>query len=312
MFKSRPRRKLKVTIKGLFSPSIPYEVRITDLDWTPYESDYEQQRYGSYDTNSCWCLATVKRLETQLNWLWAMGMFSEEAKKFFIPYLNQNGRFAVSERLFEILGKNGDSGGTAEEAGYLMAQNGIIPRSMLAYTLQQANSWGSKQLFNQDYFNPNAVTPQMIELGKQSLRYIKIAYQKIGKNWTTPDFIVLQNALKQAPPVIGIPIPNDVSKWNGTFIQYDGGKTPQHEVGLYKLIDDSGYPISDQYQPPYKKLSKDYYIPFCTQLVVTAIQPVAKNPIYQNMNNNSFWENVWAWFIGNKLPYPNVPIGSNK
>lgn len=312
------KKKLSVKVKGLGNKlgnvllPITYEVRVIDGDWSVYFSSYEPQRYGPWDTDCCWCLSTVNSVEDQLEWLWKNGMFSPEAKAFFTAngYLDTNGNISLSERFIEILSNNRNTGGSSEEAWQLMKAYGIIPRSMLEYTLERALAQPSQGAFASDYFAPSAVTQPMRDLGKKFLSYVSIAYQRIGTDWAPRNRTIMAAAVKQAPLCYGIPIPADVFKWNDTVVQYDGSTTVAHEVLGYNIPADGTYPIYDQYEPHLKTLSADYDIPYCTQGIVTMAAPVAINPTAQpkGEENDAFWTWVMAWWNG--FRNPTIQIGS--
>ncbi len=318
MFKLNYKNKLSVKLKGLFSSSIPFEIRVSDSNWSPYFGKYENQKWGAYDSESCWCLSSVNSFEDQMEWLWKNNKFSQEAKDFFTNngYIDSDGDFSLSERFHEILDGNFLNGGTPEEAWQSFASNGMIPRSMLTYSVEQANKWVNPSQFAQDYFNPLAVTQQMKDLGNKFRNYITIQFQTIGTPWTTPTPAVLRKALQQAPINIGISCPIvNVYNWNNTFVQYDGGRTPQHEVELYALDSNNAYQIFDQYLPNLKTLSSDYYIILCHQGIVNAVASalvvVSPDPTLPNQATfwAKFWANVLAWYNKKPQPYPEVPIG---
>jgi hypothetical protein len=308
MFKLRNKDKLTVKTKGvgnslinILSP-IPYEVRVLDGDWSGYFGKYQNQRWGLWDSDSCWCLSAVNSAEDQLEWLWKNGMFTLEAKTFFTAnnYIDSDGDFSLSERFHEILCGNLDQGGTAEEAWQSFKSRGFIPRSMLTYSLEQSGKWGTKAAFNADYFNSAAVTPTMLVLAKQSLQHISIAYQRIGKPWQTPNHQILMAAMKQAPVNYGIPVPKNVQNWNSTNVKWDGKLAMEHEVEGYRLPDDGTYPIFDQYLPNLKILSPDYYIASAVQGIINVVQPATTNPVPQpkGETDDTFWTWVMGWFNG--------------
>jgi len=320
MFKLRQKDKLSVRTKGIgnalvqvFVP-IKFEVRVLDGNWTPYFGKYQNQRWGDWDSDSCWCLSSINSAEDQMEWLWKNGMFDNDARAFFINngYIDGDGDFSFSERFHEILCGNRDTGGTAQEAWQSFKDRGFIPRSMLDYTLQQAKKFTNQEDFNNDYFNPAMVTQAMKDLGQKSLNYITIAYQRIGNAWQTPNTQLMQKALQQAPLNFGIPVPRIVSNWNNSLVQYDGKISMDHEVEGYYLPADGIYRIFDQYLPNLKTLSKNYFIASAVQGVINAKNPIAINPVPQPQGeeNDTFWTWVFAWFNGIfKSP---VPVGSTK
>lgn len=319
MFKLKKKDKLSVKAKGISNSlvqliyPIKYEVRISDGNWSPYFGKYQNQKWGAWDSDSCWCLSSINCTEDQLEWLWKNGMFSPEAKNFFTQngYIDSDGDFSLSERFHEILCGNKDTGGTAQEAWQSFKARGFLPRSQLTYSPEQANKWGTQNAFNADYFNQSAVTQPMRDLAKQSLKYLKIDYQTIGKMWITPNRQVLQAALKQAPLNYGIPIPVNVSNWNVVNVQYDGSVNLAHEVEGYYIPDIGPYYVFDQYLPNLKTLSTNYYLPTVYQGIITATTPASVNPVPQPQGemNDTFW--TWVMNFWNGIFGSPVPIGSS-
>lgn len=296
MFKLSNKVKLSEKLNGVFSSSIQYEVRVKDGNWSPYFGHYQNQKWGLWDSNSCWCLSAVNCVEDQLEYLHKNRMFSKEAMDFFYRYgfIDMDGDFSISERYLEILGRHTDNGGSTIEAYYLMQIYGCIPRDMLTYTKTKADSFSNKKDFNADYFNPTAVTDDMKKIGQEFLKFVNIARQKIGKTWITPDLQILKAALRQAPLTIGVPIPEGM--WNYETVVYNGKKTAEHAIQLYGIDDEGNYLIFDQYMPNLKKLSANYFIPIVSQGIVTAIPQVVANPIKQDTIWNKVWEAVFGWF----------------
>lgn len=289
---------------GWFVTPIQYEVRVPDGNWKPYFGIYESQKYGSYDTESCWAMSGINCVEIQLEWLYKNNQFYADAVTFFKinGYMGEDGSFSLSERYIEILGGQKDNGGSAPLFWQTVQKYGLIPRSTLSYTDQKAFSFSNTQAFVDDYFNTDAITIEMRLKAKQFMQYVNVAYQQIGTLWETPEPQILLAALRQAPLQIGIPVPsNPAVNWNKPVVTYDGGKTPQHEITLYTVtltgLDiQNGYPVLDQYNPFLKNLSSDYYIPFVHQGIVSAIKPNSPNPIPQNNLWNAIWTSVMNFF----------------
>ncbi len=249
MFTPRPSRTLAVKVKGFLNiQPIKYEVRVTDGNWFPYLSPFEPQRFGEWDTDSCWMLSSTNSYAMQLKWLWVNNMFSQEAKTFFLTnnYCDQNGNFSLSERYHEILCGNRDTGGTAEEAWQSFPKRGHIPRSQLFYTVEYSGHFSTQQDFDNDYFNTSYVTPAMLALGQQFLTYVNSSYERIGQEFTTPDNSILVADIKQSPLSIGVSVPTPSSLWNVPIIPYDGSKQMAHEVTMYNLEADGKRDILDQ------------------------------------------------------------------
>ena len=311
MFKLQSKDKTSVKVKGWFMKPITWVLNVPTGNWLQFFGDFQDQRFGRWDSDSCWALSAINSVEDQLNWLWVNGYFNPEAKAFFLSnnYCDANGVFSLSEMFHEILCGQRDQGGTSPMAWQSFFDKGFIPRSQLTYTVAQSNQWNSQEEFNNDYFNPAKVTPAMIILGQQSKNYIKTAYQTIGKSYVTPSLLNLTQALKQAPLCIGIPIPADVQSWNSPIVKYDGGRIPAHEVELYGIDDKGQYLIFDQYEPHLKVLSADYLLIFVTQGIVYAVAPATTNPIPQPTQSQvDFWTAVQNWWNG---IWSSIPVGQN-
>ena len=302
MFKPIPRRKVKTVVKGVFSILPKYEVRVPDGDWSPYWPIYENQKWGQWDSDDCWCLSSVNNAAANLNWLLKNNMFGKDALDFF--YGNGyilNGSFNLSELFHEILCGNLNNGGTAQEAWQSFASRGFIPRTMLNYSEALANADVNLDMFVTDYYSRSRVTPAMIALGKQFLQYVTISNQGVSSNMQ-----IMSATQKQAPLNLGIPIPRPTIFWNQSVVPAVSGGYAEHEVSLMAINSNESFKISDQYKPWPKTLSAGYNIILVTQGVINAKQPVAVNIVPQPTGqlNNSFWTAVLDYFAGiwNALP----------
>lgn len=301
MFKLNTKISLTDKVKGIFSTSIQYEVRLPSGDWSPYFGKYQNQKWGQWDSDSCWCLSAINCAEDQLEWLRKNGMFSQDALDFFSlhGYIDADGDFSLSERFIEVMSGIKDAGNNQMDAWILMQSVGCIPRPMLTYSAQRASLFSTQQGFVNDYFDPRVITDEMKALGKQFLYYVKIERQWIGTPWKTPTIEIIKAALKQAPVQIGIPVPRNISLYNtSALISYDGKVSADHAVELYALSPNGQYEFFDQYVPNLKILSSDYYLPFVSQGILSAVAQQAVNPIPQNTLWNRFFSAVFAWYNG--------------
>lgn len=306
MYKLKTTKGIGDKIRGMFP--IKYEVRVPSGNWAEYFGDYQNQKWAWWDSNSCWALSAINCLEDQLEWLWKNGMFSKETQDFFTKYkyIDADGDFSISERFIEILSGVHDNGNNQMEAWKLLQIYGAIPRYALTYTHARAEQFSNKKDFNADYFDQTDITPEMRSLGQEFLKHVNISRQWIGKQWKTPPRLLLENALKQAPLQIGVPVTNGFM-WNNAFVKYDGRKEADHAVELYGIDDKGQYLVFDQYEPHLKVLSADFYIPFVTQGIANPVQPIIVNPVKQDNWWNSFWEGVIHWYEG--IFDAKVPIG---
>jgi hypothetical protein len=304
-FKLIPRRKLKVVLKGFIQTAIQYVVRVTGTNpWLSFFPTYENQRWGNWDSDDCWCLSAVQNATFNLNWILKNNMFGTEALNFWNSNgFIVNGTFQLSELFHEILCGNLDNGGTSPEAWQSFQARGFIPRSMLNYSQVLAQNDPTDLIFIEDYYNTSRVTPAMLALGQQSLKYISIAYQSLSANT-----MIMQAALQQAPLNIGIPV--EPTQWNQVNVPLNTSKLYCHEVSLYWINPDNSLCINDQYQPNPKVLAAGYSIGPVTQGIINAVAPavVISVPQPTGTMNDSWWTMIEGWFNG--IFYPNAKIGS--
>jgi hypothetical protein len=294
--------KLSVSVRGIGNAlksivnPIPYRIVCESADWTQYfGTTFDNwQKFGQWDTNDCWEYSPTKQIEMQLNALWVRGEFSTEAKNFFMNngIATALGIFAISDQFYDVLSGNYGNGGTAEEYAQLVQKYGIIPESTLMCTDAIANSYPNQQAFDNYYYNPTLVTPAMLTLGKQSLQYLNIRYQRIGTLFQTPDKTTLTAAMQQAPLAYGVPVSPIWNQGNpDPNIPAYVSTNLQHEVTGYKMTQTTvGYPIVDNYAPFLKVLGDGYSINSVIQVVITATPTVA--PI--NVPQPSFWDGIWS------------------
>ena len=228
----------------------------------------ERQKFGNFDSDDCWVFSPSKVcIETQLNSLWTK--FPQKSRDFFISkgVATSDGKFNISERFYGIVSGNVNNGGTAEELFQLIQKYGLIPESALTYTDAQANACPTYQAFLNDYFNKAYITQAMLDVGKQSLQYFTLQYQRIGTSWTLPDKTLFSGAMKQAPLAYGVPV-NGLT-WNQVNVPAYAAFRTDHEVGGYKMDQNTiGYPITDNYIPYLKVLADGYGVWMVSQAVI--------------------------------------------
>jgi len=290
---SKPRQSTDF-VKGITS-TIPYLVRNATGDWRPYLPTYRQQKYGSWETNDCWCLAGINDIATQCNFLKAMGNFPQASLDWFKAngYFDETGSFAFSERFIAIISGVRDEGNDQIELWRLARLNGLLPRADLTYTVAQAAQFGSQEAFAADYFNPAAIKPAMRQKALDCLKYLNIAYEWVGKEGTMPPVTQMRATALHSPLQIGIPV--CMETYNSGNVQYCGETMPGHSV-LNSFIETNGiYDIRDQYHPEDKTLSADYFIPMVTHGVITPILPPPYVPPTTAIPYpTSVWTQVWT------------------
>jgi len=261
-------------VRGV-SSQIVFQSRVPSGDWTQYLPTYEPQKYF-FDTNDCWCLSGINSVDTQLNFLNQSGAFTEAQMTWFKTngYIDSSGSFATSERFIEILSGVQGNGNSEWVFWQLASTNGLIPRSMLEYTLTQADNFSTQEAFYADYFNPAAITPAMTALGKEFLTYVNLAYEWVQSDPNSPvNAATLAECLQQAPQQIGTPV--CIPGWNQIDVPVCPSIEIVHATLCYKY--DGTYHIRDQYQPDNKDLAVGYMVTLVVNGVVTAV-PVAPQP----------------------------------
>jgi len=265
-------------VKGV----IPYVVNIANGDWRPFQTDHTKQML-KFDTDECSELSPIKALEAQCNWLKSLGKFSPDALNFFTTnnYFDASGNFSFSDEFNAILDGTTINGNNPWNLVESVRTQGVIPRPMLEMTLEESQIYNSQEEQDSAYYSQNRITPQMITLGLQSLKYISLANEWINNGDGNTLVSVLMEAQKQAPLIIGVPIPENVYIWNSGQVTWDGGKQLQHCVDI-EFIDASTNPfpffIGDNYDPFTKVLSADYWI---SQVILSVVSVVPQQTIGQ-------------------------------
>lgn len=260
-------------LKGIFSSDIPYEVRVPSGDSSPFFGNYVGQKYGSYDTNTCWDFSLTEIIETQLAIERSLKRFSDDDIAWFKEkgYIDEDGDFYLSRRWIAILSGVKDNGNDQAIGWILAAKYGMIPFKMLPFELADLQGVNNRTDFINKYFSLDSITPEMIATGKEFLKRVKIQSEELGTRWNprTPD--MLSNALLQASLQVGIPV--NPSTWNNSTVNWDGSKKVVHSAEFYKYSPGTSFPYHtyDSYEPHLKELSSDYYIPLITRGIVTAI-----------------------------------------
>lgn len=263
-------RKNTDFVKGILT-TIPYEIIREDADWSEDFGTYEPQRYGIWDSNSCWCLSGINGIEDQCDLFKRLGKFPIQYLNWFKDngYLDENDNFAFSERYIEILSGVKSNGNFQWTFWELVNTHGLLPRKDLNYMISVPQE-SSRQAFDAKYFDKSLITETMRAKALKALDYIQISYQWIGEYpGKMPSLDDIRHALKQSPLQIGVPVCIDT--WNYGKVKYCGSKEADHAVELYKIGDDGTFYIFDQYEPHLKTLSSDYYIPYITQGVVSIV-----------------------------------------
>lgn len=263
-------------------------MRIPSGDSSQFFGNYVGQKFGPYDSNTCWDYSLTETVETQLELERSLGRFTQEDLDWFKAngYIDEDGDFYLSRRWIAILSGVKDNGNDQAIGWQLAAKFGMIPFPMLPYSPAEVADKKTRSDFVNDYFNPDDITPEMESLGKEFLKRVKIQSEELGTRWTQRTPEVIQDALKQGSLPIGVPVPND-GTWNQVYVTWNKSKTVQHSVELYNYVPNDPFPykIYDSYEPHLKQLSADYYIPIITRGIVTAadqaLSPSLKTSVFK-------------------------------
>ncbi|MCK5020303.1 MAG: hypothetical protein KAS32_24905 [Candidatus Peribacteraceae bacterium] len=166
--------------------TLPFEIRVEDSDWNKpkYLPTGEKQRGTSGDKLNCVTQASHNSYELQLNQMIEDKTMPASHLEWLSEkgYLDRNGKVNFSEKYNAILNL------TAKYKGnwlYIVAndarKNGLIPQSMLPENTN--DTWGT-------YYNPNQVTKEMLDMGKEFLTMFDLPYE-----WV--DNIRVENLVKQ-------------------------------------------------------------------------------------------------------------------
>jgi len=244
---------------------IVFDNRNPSGDWSKFVPEHEPQRI-KFDSFSCVTFGGNNVLEFQLNWLLDNDKFSQPALDFFIDngYI-VNGKFNVNE-IFNVAQNGTDkSGNYMQNYWNSVRKTGIVPQK--AWTqLEDCNVW-------EDMQKP---IPQAVKnLGLESLKYININYEWVLTSRKNDRLI--KESLQQSPLQIATPI---CPTWKSGDVKSCGITQLAHVTTMYKM--DDYYRIMDQYEPYFKNLALDYYIPCAIKAVITETgytpPPVPKIP----------------------------------
>ncbi len=306
-----PWLRFKSAVKGIWDPTIPYWPLIESGDSSSYFGTYEGQKYGNFETSCCWDFSATEIFETRLEMLWQMDLIPQDTKDWLVRYgyIDLDGDFYLSRRWVAILSGARDGGNDPINFWNIAKVAGMIPNKFLPYSVPEASKWISQNDFNNEYFNPQVITKEMEEMGKEFARRFKImAVNMPGGNMVDINTL-LQTYLKEGSMQICHPVPQDGS-WNTTYVNYPTGRLrAEHATELYKFDPTQKYPYYDydSYNPNLKQLGSNYLIPIITRV---SIVPLSTAQPQSLSSWQMFWCNIVAWFTGKTLPFPSVPVGS--
>lgn len=244
---------------GVNSP-IVYKENQKDANWFPFLPTKEKQLINKkFETFACVSFSASNEIETQINQQMAIGLISPENMKKIIDwgYLDDNGKFNVSDEFIAILSgtgyKDGRYGNSASRVFDAIKKYGLVPQKMLDRSnVNTADEW----------YAP--IPQEIIDFGQNFLSIFKIEYEQIKSGGCTPatkEF--LEYHLKHAP--LQLLAHCGGSTDNQIFSTQDCES--QHATEIYSVDDYINQ--FDTYEPFCKKLTKDYIMPYIIKAVVT-------------------------------------------
>lgn len=220
------------------------------IEWRNYMPVGQSQSNLSFDTMACTTFSALDALEMQFK---QMTLPLEHQQFLSANGYYQNGQVTFSRKFTALISGTTTQGNTFQNVGNSLRHDGVLPNSRLPF--------GSATTFA-DWYNPNQINPQMIDLGQQFARYFDITYEFVLLNddgiLSPAEITNLESALASTPLQIAIPFP-------GT-----------HAVVLTDM-NDSQYGIFDSYLPYFKEYPIASKMNFAMKITVSPKVPVEQD-----------------------------------
>jgi len=216
--------------------TLPFEIRVEDSDWNkPGYLPTGEKQHGKYgDRLNCVTQSNHNDYEFQLNQMIADKTIPVGHLKWLSDkgYLDENGKVNFSEKYNSILNL------TAKYKGnwlYIVAndarKNGLIPQSMLPENVD--DTWD-------EYYNPDQITQEMLDLGKEFLTMFNLPYEWIDDI----SFENLVKQLQQAPfqivfpnhAVVEIKSKEELMNYYDSYVPYVKEKEQSEVTSYLKLV----------------------------------------------------------------------------
>lgn len=239
---------------------------LIDGDSSPYFGNFESQKYGNWDSESCWDYSAIEIFETRLEMLWKLNLLSQADKDWLGTngYVDEDGDIYLSRRWIATISGVKQNGNYTINFWNLAKGIGLIPNKILPFTTTD------------DFFNPACLTNEMYALAEQFTKRFTIEAQEVTGGFVKDIAQDLSKYLKEGSVQLSIPMPYNAFDWNNVLINYPVGNTQtQHAVECYKFDPTSQYPvfIYDTYNPHLKQLSADYLIPRYNRVHIFPVNP---------------------------------------
>lgn len=248
-------------ILGANSP-IGHEKRNLTRDWRLFRSRAERQTYKNTDAMNCVSQYATNNWEAQANWMFENNLWPEDALSFW----NNNGylidgKFEISERFTAKLSGTTRVGNTFQNVLDSIRKDGVVPEI----------KWPAQGHPNIDTFNwekyYESIPDELISLGKESLKYFSMAYERIDAGTQLQKKEVIRYALEHAPVGFAIATCNP---WGARVpVCYQNAN---HAVTCDAF--ETSYIVWDSYEPFEKFLEPGYEIHYAVKAV---LYPVKRN-----------------------------------
>lgn len=179
-------------VAGSNSP-LAYQIILPDGNWKPYTPTPEVQWGKGGDKMNCVTQSYNNQCETRLTYLIQNGLLPERHLSFLRDngYIDANGKVNFNDRISAILNNTTKDGNWLYVVADAARNYGLFPETILPS--DENLSW-------EDYYNKQLITPEILAVGKEFLKYFEMPYE-----WVSVTQSELLKHLKHAPLQIVFP-----------------------------------------------------------------------------------------------------------
>lgn len=149
-------------------------------DWLPYYSVGELQHGTYFDTMSCVTFATLNIIEAKFNYLLKKELISSDSLNWLKEkgYI-ENGKFNFSDRFIASLSGTTQKGNNARNVWNAIRKYGLVPQHMCDW--DRGRDAVYEERFAEWYRDPENVSRETLDLGKEFLERFDILYERVQK-----------------------------------------------------------------------------------------------------------------------------------